>query len=1019
MLPASGLVMGEVCVRVAVRVRPLLPKEVLHNHQVCVRVVPDSAQVMLGSDRTFSFDHVFGPTASQDQFYESCVKSLVASLVDGYNATVFAYGQTGSGKTYTLGGGHIASLPEEESGIIGQVAAELFVLLGERRAADVRAAADVRVSYVELYREELRDLLELHTAHRELHIREDDRGNIVVVGARETVITSAEELQSILEAGNALRHTGPTQMNERSSRSHAIVTVQLTQHNHDDGSVRSSKLHLVDLAGSERAARTGNTGLRLKESVHINTGLLALGNVIRALSDPHRRGNHVPYRDAKITRLLRDSLGGTAHTLMVACVSPSHHSVTETLSVLQFASRARHVKNQPGLCPARVCPGWQPGEARVEELEQEVQTLKEALRERNKTGGGVTMTDSSKQAPQEERDDRGAGLVEEPQYCCLAQDATFILEELQSSTLSPALQQRLQEWLERHEELSHSCHTDHQHPVGDTGDEPHHITILQLRRELRKCQSEQLVEQQLLIDRLHGDLLTSRMGSSGASLETGASGNQLLLAQIEERDEVLCPQRAQEERREEEEEEEEQGGSKGFRCSMNRTWTSRQNPACFNQNQTQNTSLDQIQDVLQLPQPSKLPTEREERRVRQSQTVNLQRLMQAETQIRASLQTSGSRDLHRTKLSERRTWLEQEEEGALQRRRSLQELEEELRHREEVLQHREACALSQDLLRVSARLGALDQELEERGGVRRRQSSPTEGLCGVSMEELLKERESLRQRRDTLDTQLRDGSVLTPEEEHALLQLEEALEALDAAVEFKNRSIQERQRELGDTSNPAHGDNDVMRALRELPLPEASALLVKYFNKVLCLRESERRLQLRCEELQLQSGEQEAATREMEAALQRLTLDTDRRLTEQNREHQHSIQLLLQQRREGGSGDSDQAVHARLQQLERDLFFYKSSSRELKRKLRELVTDSLPPQAPDLQTQGRKEASDGAGDSLSLQTPRVELAPVRLSRRELRQLLPSDLCSTRVRSALRASRGSFQEDSIEVPRNTY
>jgi kinesin family protein 4/21/27 len=309
-----------------------------------------------------------------------------------------------------------------------------------------------------------------------------------VVGARETVITSAEELQSVLEAGNALRHTGPTQMNERSSRSHAIVTVQLTQHNHDDGSVRFSKLHLVDLAGSERAARTGNTGLRLKESVHINTGLLALGNVIRALSDPHRRGNHVPYRDAKITRLLRDSLGGSAHTLMVACVSPSHHNVTETLSVLQFASRARHVKNQPGLCPARACPGWQPGEARVEELEQEVQTLREALRKRDKTGGGVFMTDSSEQTPQEERDQRGAGLVDELQYYCLVQDAAFILEELQSSTLSPALQHRLQEWLGRHEELSHSCHTDHQHPVGDTGDKPHHNTILQLRRELRKCQ---------------------------------------------------------------------------------------------------------------------------------------------------------------------------------------------------------------------------------------------------------------------------------------------------------------------------------------------------------------------------------------------------------------------------------------------------------------------------------------------------------------------------------------------------
>uniref|UniRef100_A0AAY5KCZ3 Kinesin motor domain-containing protein n=1 Tax=Esox lucius TaxID=8010 RepID=A0AAY5KCZ3_ESOLU len=141
-----------------------------------------------------------------------------------------------------------------------------------------------------------------------------------------------------------------------------------TLHHPDNGSLRCSKLHVVDLAGSERAARTGNTGMRLKDSVHINTGLLALGNVIRALSDPSRR-NHVPYRDAKITRLLRDSLGGSAHTLMLACVSPSHNSVTETLSVLQFASRARHVKNRPGLCPARVCQGWDPGDARLGELE--------------------------------------------------------------------------------------------------------------------------------------------------------------------------------------------------------------------------------------------------------------------------------------------------------------------------------------------------------------------------------------------------------------------------------------------------------------------------------------------------------------------------------------------------------------------------------------------------------------------------------------------------------------------------
>uniref|UniRef100_A0A3B4ZMX2 Kinesin-like protein n=1 Tax=Stegastes partitus TaxID=144197 RepID=A0A3B4ZMX2_9TELE len=186
-------------------------------------------------------------------------------------------------------------------------------------------------------------------------------------------------------------------MNEHSSRSHAILTLQviLRSHNHNSSfqSSRCSKLCLVDLAGSERAGKTGNTGTRLKESAHINTGLLALGNVIRALSDQsrNRRGNscssaHIPYRAAKITRLLRDSLGGTAHTLMVACVSPSHHFVTETLSVLQFASKARHIRNSPGVTSAQTevksCPTtWHPGEARLGELEYEVQTLREATGE--------------------------------------------------------------------------------------------------------------------------------------------------------------------------------------------------------------------------------------------------------------------------------------------------------------------------------------------------------------------------------------------------------------------------------------------------------------------------------------------------------------------------------------------------------------------------------------------------------------------------------------------------------------
>uniref|UniRef100_A0A3P8RWL3 Kinesin motor domain-containing protein n=1 Tax=Amphiprion percula TaxID=161767 RepID=A0A3P8RWL3_AMPPE len=165
--------MSEECVRVAVRIRPLLPKEVLRHHQVCVRVVPSTAQVMLGSDRLFCFDHAFGPTASQDQVYESCVQPLVESLLDGYNATVFCYGQTGSGKTYTLGGGN----QDEEGGIIDRVAQDVFLLLGKKTLNSDGVEATVRASYMELYKEDLRDLLEPHTIHKELHIRDDERGN--------------------------------------------------------------------------------------------------------------------------------------------------------------------------------------------------------------------------------------------------------------------------------------------------------------------------------------------------------------------------------------------------------------------------------------------------------------------------------------------------------------------------------------------------------------------------------------------------------------------------------------------------------------------------------------------------------------------------------------------------------------------------------------------------------------------------------------------------------------------------
>ncbi|XP_053277039.1 kinesin-like protein KIF27 [Pleuronectes platessa] len=340
--------MGEVCVKVALRVRPLLPNELIQNHKVCVRIVPDTAQVMVGSDKLFSFDHAFGPTATQDEVYNSCVQPLVETLLQGDNATVFCFGQTGSGKTYTFGGGNLG----EEGGIIDRVAKNVFSLLGEKKNSD-GVETKVRVTYLELYMEQLHDLLEPHNTDKELFISKNDKGNTVVVGAKHFFVTSAEELLSVVEAGNILRHIKTTGMNEHSSRSHTILTLQVEQgFPNNNPSLKpscSSKLCLVDLAGSE-FARKGNKASRHNESAHINRGLLALGNVIRVLATrAHNncKSTHIPYRDSKITRLLQDSLGGTAHTLMVACVSPSHHSIAETVGVLQCAAKARHIRNCP------------------------------------------------------------------------------------------------------------------------------------------------------------------------------------------------------------------------------------------------------------------------------------------------------------------------------------------------------------------------------------------------------------------------------------------------------------------------------------------------------------------------------------------------------------------------------------------------------------------------------------------------------------------------------------------------
>ncbi|XP_054825241.1 kinesin-like protein KIN-4A isoform X9 [Prosopis cineraria] len=361
-------------VKVALHIRPLIADERHQGCRECVSVIHGKPQVQIGS-HSFTFDHVYGNGGSPSSaMFEECIFPLVDGLFQGYNATVLAYGQTGSGKTYTMGTGYSDNC---RAGIIPQVMDALFSKIETLKH---QTEYQLHVSFIEILKEEVRDLLDTSSMGKSetsnghsgkltvpgrssIQIRETSNGVITLAGSTEVSVSTLQEMAACLEQGSLSRATGSTNMNNQSSRSHAIFTITLEQmhklHADSPGSDTSdedmgeeylcAKLHLVDLAGSERAKRTGSDGLRLKEGIHINRGLLALGNVISALGDEKKRkeGVHVPYRDSKLTRLLQDSLGGNSKTVMIACISPADINAEESLNTLKYANRARNIQNKP------------------------------------------------------------------------------------------------------------------------------------------------------------------------------------------------------------------------------------------------------------------------------------------------------------------------------------------------------------------------------------------------------------------------------------------------------------------------------------------------------------------------------------------------------------------------------------------------------------------------------------------------------------------------------------------------
>ncbi|XP_053678101.1 chromosome-associated kinesin KIF4A [Anopheles nili] len=389
-------------VKVAVRIRPMSKTERDRGCQSVVeQPVPNQPQIVICSGSStadmFSFNNVFPPSTTQAHLYKKSVSELLDKLFEGYNVTILAYGQTSSGKTYTMGTDFTGEL-SETMGVIPRAIKDIFRTIANG-ASDANSASDITAtcSFIELYQDNVFDLLaeKCGSERQALDIRETVTGNIILQGLTEMPIATAEDTFDCLVRGSTGRIVRATAMNNVSSRSHAIFTINILRSvQGEPNSTIRSKFHLVDLAGSERSKKTGTTGDRFKEGVEINKCLLALGNVITALgnaSGTSANKVHVPYRSSKLTRLLQDSLGGNSYTLMIACVSPSAYNLSETHSTLRYAYRVCKIRNKPII-------NLDPQQALVKQLQETIQDLRLEILSL-KSGHGSSETEDGFRVP--------------------------------------------------------------------------------------------------------------------------------------------------------------------------------------------------------------------------------------------------------------------------------------------------------------------------------------------------------------------------------------------------------------------------------------------------------------------------------------------------------------------------------------------------------------------------------------------------------------------------------------------
>lgn len=390
----------DVNVKVAVRCRPMSTKEIARGCINIVNIVNNSITVKgtenNSEDKTFTFDYAFDGNSTQQKVYQDLGQPIVSQALDGFNGTIFAYGQTGSGKTHSMLGN------DEHKGIIPQLNDELWQripekikkLQGDRVGDDAQSKIDakflVTVSFLEVYNEDIKDLL--NPSDKKLKIHESPELGIYVEGLAELVVKDASDVLRLIYQGNAVRHVGATQMNDQSSRSHSVFTIKVEQkivtelsESRQRQQMIKAKINLVDLAGSERASKTQATGQTLKEGANINKSLLTLGNVINQLSEGMKKNKVIPYRESKLTRLLQESLGGNAATIMIASISPADYNYAETVSTLKYANRAKSIENA-------VVRNEDSSERMIRDLQHQIEELKAMLKNAANSQANPTLT---------------------------------------------------------------------------------------------------------------------------------------------------------------------------------------------------------------------------------------------------------------------------------------------------------------------------------------------------------------------------------------------------------------------------------------------------------------------------------------------------------------------------------------------------------------------------------------------------------------------------------------------------